>query len=136
MATFPPVLDLLARLALSEKVLLRKHGIRLRVEKVTLDGHNAMCSAMQVRPRCLRADHTQEAIVEFCQLALAPVYMVGMSPLIRAYPRNKGELFQPIDTNDPFGLRAAMHTKDMATVQEPELRIGPRVVNGVAYGEL
>jgi hypothetical protein len=134
MAAFPPVLDLLARLALSEKALLRKHGIRLRVEKVTLDGHNALCSAMQVQRRFLRADHTQEAIVEFCQLALAPIYMVGMSPLIRAYPRNKGELFQPIDTNDPFGLRAAMHTKDLATVEAPESRISPGVVKGVAYG--
>lgn len=108
MAPLRPVFDLLARLGGSEKILLHKHGVRLRVDKVTLDGRNVLCSATQVQRRFLRPDHTQEAVVEFCQSALSPLYRVGLSPLIRAYPHVKGEAFGRIDANDPFGLRSAL----------------------------
>lgn len=119
MTTLPSVLDLLAKLAVTEKTLLRKHGIRLRVDKVSADGNSALCSAAQVQRRFLRADHTQEAIVEYCQLALAPVYQMGLSPLIRAYPRIKGALFDPVDTSDPFGLRNALYTKGLSRGHTP-----------------
>jgi hypothetical protein len=134
MSTFPPKIDLLAKLSVSEKTLMRKYGIRLRVEKVTLDGQNALCSAMQVQRRFLRADHTQEAIVEYCQYALAPLYIMGMSPLIRAYPRTRGEQFSAIDANDPFGLWAAMSTKDKIATPAPDTLSIPHVVNAVGNG--
>ena len=102
------IFDLLGRLVETENMLMRKHGVRLRVDKVTVDGHNALCSATQVQRRFLRADHTQEAVVEYCQVALSPLYRVGLSPLIRAYPRTQGDLFGQIKADDPFRLRSAL----------------------------
>lgn len=102
------IFDLLGKLGETEKTLMRKHGVRLRVDKVTVDGQNALCCATQVQRRFLRADYTQEAIVEYCQLALSPLYRMGLSPLIRAYPRTQGEAFEQIKADDPFRLRSAL----------------------------
>lgn len=103
-----PIFDLLASLAKAEYTLMRKQGVRLRVEKVTLDGQNALCSATQVQRRLWRADLTQEAIVELCQAALSPLYRIGLSPLIRAHSRTSVVHFEPIDMSDPFLLSSAM----------------------------
>jgi hypothetical protein len=135
MNTLPAVLELVAKLAVTEKTLLRKHGIRLRVDKISADGINALCSAAQVQRRFLRSDHTQEAIVEHCQLALSPVYQVGLSPLIRAYPHIKGALFEPIDAKDPFGLRSALHTKSLSAPHTAVTSSPPNIIRVVANGE-
>lgn len=108
MTQIRPVFDLLARLHESESTLMRKYGVRLRVDKVTFDARNALCSATQVQRRFLRSDHTQEAIVEYCQFALMPLYRVGISPLISACPQISDDRFEKIEPTDPFQLRSAL----------------------------
>jgi hypothetical protein len=103
-----PIYDLISKLGGAEKILLHKHGIRLRVEKVILDHRLTICYAAQVRRRFLRTDHTKESIVEYCVFALSPLYHVGLSPMIGVSSRIHENHFGPMDLNDPFMIRSAL----------------------------
>jgi len=101
-------LDLLDQLRTAEHDLLRQHYVRLRVNKVTADGRNAMCVACQVQSRFLRQDLKAEEIVAACQAALSTLHRVGLNPLIGTVPRQTFAGLEEPDPNDPFLLRSAL----------------------------
>ncbi len=102
------ILAVLAHLGKMERELMRRHHIRLRVDKVTPDGHSALCSAAQVRTLFFRGDHKTFEGVEACHIALSSLHLIGLSPLIGWLPREKFGPFMKIDPKDPFQIGQAL----------------------------
>ncbi len=113
-------LDLLNQLRDAEHSLLRQHHVRLRVDKVTSDGRNALCVASQVRSRFLRQDLAAEEIIAACHGALSTLHRVGLNPLIGTVPRTTFAGLQKPDPNDPFLLRSALHAAGFETMLRPD----------------
>lgn len=110
MTPFDQYLDLMTQLHTAERHLLGRHSIRLRVDRVTADGRNAICSAAQVQYRLFRADHRSDEIASICHEALNSLYRVGLTPLIGTLQRSNNKAFGRMDPRDPFQLRKALLT--------------------------
>lgn len=100
--------DLLALLCQYERMLLRRYGVRLRVDKITRDGKNALCSIAQVRRTWFRSARSTGELIELAQNALMPLHQVGLSPLVSTLPRQPSATFPALDKNDPFGIHRAL----------------------------
>ncbi len=108
MTPFDQYLDLVTQLHGAERRLLSRHSIRLRVDRVTIDGRNAFCSAAQVQHRFFRPDHRSDEIASICHESLNSLYRVGLNPLIGTLQRSTNKAFGRMDPNDPFQLRKAL----------------------------
>lgn len=111
-----PSEDFILELGVSERDLLRRHRVRLVVEKVTPDGRNALCVAGQFRSRFLRQDLDVEEVVDICHTALSSLYRVGLSPLIGAVDRQLLVGLKKVDPNDPYHLRSALMVAGLTMV--------------------
>lgn len=82
--------------------------MRLRVDKITGDGKNALCSIAQVRRSWFRSTRSTGELIELAQGALMPLYQVGLSPLVSALPPKPRAAFPALEKNDPFGIHRAL----------------------------
>ena len=103
-----PLADLLTNLREAEKHLLRRHCIRLRIDKVTSDGRNALCSAAQVKRMFFWSAHHKERVVTLAHQAILPLHTLGLFPLISAFPLDQVHVFGPVKEDDPFEIRRAL----------------------------
>ncbi len=104
-------LDLVDNLRKHERVLLRKYGGRLRVDKITRDGKSAICSIAPVRRPWFRALRSGQELVALAHTALVPLYQIGLTPMVTALPKQPKSSFPKVDKNDPFGLRSALNDR-------------------------
>ncbi len=104
MISRPLTADLIAHLCAQERRLLRRHGVRLRLEKITTDGQNAFCSVGQVRRPFFRSMLSVDELIALAHTALVSLHWVGLRPLISALPPGSKKTFAPTDKNDPFGF--------------------------------
>lgn len=112
--------DLLTRLRKHERMLLRRYGMRLRVDKVTSDGKSALCSIAQVRRRWFRSARSTQELIEVAHAALMPLHRVGLSPLISCLPRQPKAAFPVVDKNHPFGIQhILLHTEWTYRIRRP-----------------
>lgn len=100
--------DLHSHLREHERMLSRKYGVRLRVDRITSNGKNAFCSIAHVRCPWFRSTRSAEELIDLAHTALMPLHQVGLSPLISILPRQPGTTFPAIDTSDPFGIHGAL----------------------------
>jgi hypothetical protein len=89
-------------------MLASRYGVRLRVDKITRDGKNALCSIAQVRRLWFRSARSTRELIELAQTALLPLYQVGLSPLVSTLSRQPRAAFPTLDKNDPFGIHRAL----------------------------
>jgi hypothetical protein len=89
-------------------MLLRRHGVRLRVDKITADGRNAICSACQVRRPIFRSMLSSDELIAIAHTALIPLHLIGLRPLVSALSPEPKQVFAPIGKNDPFLLCHAL----------------------------
>jgi len=107
---------LLSHLVKHERMLSRRYGVRLRVDKITGDGKNALCSIAQLRRRWFRSALSAEEMIELAHAALLPLHRIGLSPLVSALPPRARATFPAPNKNDPFGIRSAMRQADFDAV--------------------
>ncbi len=100
--------DLITHLRDAERRLLRRYCIRLRIDKITVDGRNALCSAAQVKRRFIWSAHPKERVVTLAHKAILPLHRLGLSPLISAFPLDQVHVFGPVKEDDPFEIRRAL----------------------------
>ena len=112
-------------------MLLRKYGVRLRVDKITSDGKSALCSIAHVCRPWFRALRTGEELVALAHAALAPLYRVGLTPLVSSLPRQPKASFSTLDKNDPFGLGCALGGVRTRSEQTSEMVDAPFVAKQV-----
>jgi hypothetical protein len=117
--------ELIAHLRKHERTLLRKYGVRLRVDKITADGKSALCSIAQVRRPWFRSMRSAQELIDLAHRALMPLHQVGLSPLISGLPEQPKAAFPAVEKSDPFGIhRALRHAGlEMAHLTAPPLII-------------
>lgn len=113
MAPTAPFAELLAHLRKAERHLLHRHSIRLRVDKVTSDGRNALCSATEVRAWFNWSNRRKDQVVSLAHRAVQPLQALGLSPLISVIPVEQVGQFGPLENDDPFKLVHALHQAGM-----------------------
>ncbi len=119
--------DLFASLREEERKLLRRHGLRLRVDKVTNDGLNALCSCYRARKPFLRARPQDNEIADLAHVALKDLNRFGIRPMISVVAKEKAGVVA-MDHTDPFGTRTAIGVAGLehvllpvrSTVQPPQ----------------
>lgn len=119
MRDMPDAADLLAQLCRKERSLLRRHGVRLRVDKITADGRSAICSAGQVRRGFLRSALSTEKLVSLAHAALVPLNQVGLQPFVSVLVDEPRSTFTSRKEEDPFGLRNALREAGMEEMLLP-----------------
>ncbi len=110
--------DLIARMHDIERLLLRKHGVHLRVNKISADKRNALCSISQKAPSMFRTPLPNEVLLEKAHCALIPLHTIGLRPLVsvsRTLPPGTVAMNGP---QDPFGLRLALREAGMEDVMQ------------------
>lgn len=114
--------DLLYHLRKRERLLLRRYGVRLRVDKITADGKSALCSIAQVRRPWFRPVHSADVLIELAHATLMPLHHVGLSPLVSVLPCGPKTQLPNMDKNDPFNVhRALLHAGQEAPQQFPPI---------------
>ncbi|MBK8500130.1 MAG: hypothetical protein IPL52_15230 [Flavobacteriales bacterium] len=109
---------LLDHLGQEERSLLRRHGVRLRVDGITRDRRYALCSACQVRRPFFKTKLTDIALVAVAHRSFAKLNLFGMQTLISVVPKGPLTAFPAMDPHDPFQLHYALDAaaqKDAAT---------------------
>jgi hypothetical protein len=99
-----------AQLRANERRLMRRFGIRLRVDRISFDGKSVICSVAQVR-RPFLGPRSPEKLIHLAHGALVPLHMIGFLTLVSVLPRETRPAFNPLDGNDPFGLQHALQTE-------------------------
>ncbi len=102
--------ELTDHLSVQERSLLRRHGVRLRVDKVTDDGRYALCSACQIERSFFRPLLSDIALVSIAHQAFMKLNLFGLQTLISVVPKGPLTVFPAVDPQDPFQLRYALHT--------------------------
>ncbi len=102
--------ELIERLAGQERSLLRRYGVRLRVDKVTDDGRYALCSACQVEQSFFRPLLPDITLVTLAERAFMTLNTFGLKTLISVVPKGPLTAFPALDPLDPFHLRNALDT--------------------------
>ena len=100
--------DYIVRLRANERMLLRRHGVCLRVDKITSNGKSAICSVAQVHRPFFRSACSAENLIDLAHAALVPLHLIGLSPLISPLPKAHKSRFPSIRPEDPFGIQRAM----------------------------
>jgi hypothetical protein len=104
----PFTIALHAHLQKHERMLFRRYGVRLTVDKITSDGKSALCTIAQVRRPWFRSVRSVQELIELAHTALVPLHQVGLSPLITPLPMHPKIKFPTLDKNDPFGVDHAL----------------------------
>lgn len=117
--------ELLIHLRKHERMLSRRYGVRLRVDKITRDGKNVLCSIAQVRRPWFRSARSTGELIELAQDALMPLRQVGLSPLVSILPRQPRATFPALEQNDPFGIHRAFRYADMNEAPIPAASLKP-----------
>lgn len=99
---------LIDHLGQKERLLLRRHGVRLRVDGITRDGRYALCTACQVRRPLLRLRLSNIELVAIAHSAFARLNRFGVQTLIAVVPKGPLTVFPDLDPNDPFKLHVAL----------------------------
>ncbi len=121
----PVAVDLLAYLRKQETMLLRRYGVRLRVDKITADGRNAIGSVCQVRRPFFRAALSTDELIALAHSALIPLHLVGLRPLVSALAPEPKKVFAPAEKNDPFRLCNALREAGTLEVLQHDPAIVP-----------
>ena len=113
---------LIEHLGQEERSLLRRHGVRLRVDGITRDGRYALCSTCQVKRSFLRPILSNIALVAIAHRAFAKLNLFGMQTLISVVPKGPLTVFPEVDPQDPFRLHDALDAAAREDVgpKEPE----------------
>lgn len=107
-AAIPMTQGLIDHLGQEERSLLRRYGVRLRVDGITLDGRYALCSACQVKRPFLRLRLSNIALVALAHRAFARLNLFGIQTLISVVPKGPLTVFPALDSRDPFRLNDAL----------------------------
>jgi hypothetical protein len=99
---------LIDQLGREERLLLRRHGVRLRVEGITRDRRYAICSVCQVRRPFLKPKLTSIELVAVAHRAFSKLNLFGMQTLISVVPKGPLNVFRTLDPRDPFQLHDAL----------------------------
>ncbi len=108
--------ELIARMDAVERMLLRKHGLSLRVDKISSDKRNAICSISQKAPGLFRSTLPNEVLVEKAHSALVPLHAIGLRPLVSVSQGVPLRVSALEGQHDPFGLRLALREAGMEDV--------------------
>jgi hypothetical protein len=100
-----------------ERRLTRKHGICLRVDRITSDKRNAFCMIAQLPPGPFRTALSNETLIEKAHSALAPLHAIGLRPLVSVRSALSVTLASGDDHHDPFGLQLALRNAGMEYVE-------------------
>ncbi|HMC96302.1 MAG TPA: hypothetical protein VKG92_01490 [Flavobacteriales bacterium] len=100
--------QLTAHLRDQETWLFRKYRIRFRVDRVTRDGQNALCSCFQSRRPIFQRPLPDHDLIDLTHGAVKALYLSGLRPMISIVPPELRSLFPPMDGSDPFHLNAAL----------------------------
>lgn len=100
--------ELTDHLSVQERSLLRRHGVRLRVDKVTDDGRYALCSACQIERSFFRPLLSDIALVSIAHRAFMKLNLFGLQTLISVVPKGPLTMFPAVDPKDPFQLCDAL----------------------------
>jgi hypothetical protein len=92
-----------------ERRLLDRHGVRLRVDRITRDGRYALCSVCQVKRPFLRPLRSKLELVALAHSAFGKLDLFGMRTLISVVPKGPLTEFPAVDPNDPFNINALLH---------------------------
>lgn len=111
--------SMIALLSKAEIHLLRRHGIRLRVDRISPNGRYALCTAKQVRRKFMRSALRADEVVDRCHEALIALHSIGMDPLIEILSIADGKDYPKIDPKDPFQLLLAMTGSGLVEMLAP-----------------
>jgi len=136
MALTPAAIQLLANLQDQEPWLQHRYGVRVRVDKVTADGRNALCSACQVRHPFFLAKISAFALVALAHLVLKDLHRFGITPLISTLPARSIPPFVAIEKGDPFRLRDALRAAGKEGILLEKGSVAPIPLPGPAYAAL
>lgn len=137
MTTMRNPISMIDLLSAAELQLLRRHGLRLRVDRVSPNGRYALCTAKQVERRFMRSALKAEDIVDRCHEALNALHAIGLDPLIEILSISDGKDYPKLDPNDPFQLHFALNGSGLGAMLAPGFIIPPRShTNGMGVGEL
>lgn len=100
--------ELIEQLGMEERMLLRRHGVRLRVDGITRDRRYALCSAYQAKRPFLRPLLSNIELVAMAHRAFAKLNLFGMQTLISVVPKGPLTVFPAVDPKDPFQLHVAL----------------------------
>ena len=101
-------IELITRLYKEERTLLRRKGVRVRVDKISSDGRYALCTVLQVRRPLFRSAPGSQELVSLAHMALNRLHQLGLKPFVSVALRGSVTVFAPLDANDPFRLRRAL----------------------------
>ena len=104
----PAAGQLLEHLRRQERSLLRRHGVRLRVDRFSADGRNALCSCTQIRRPFFKSTLSDHELVGLAHHTLKELHLFGITPLIGIVPRSSTNAYAPLERNDPFWLIQAL----------------------------
>jgi hypothetical protein len=105
--------DLIERMHAIERMLQRKHGLHVHVDRISSDKRNAFCSVSQKAPGLFRSTLPKEELVDKAHSALVPLHSIGLRPLVSVVARSPRKPMLPTDQHDPFGLRVALREAGM-----------------------
>lgn len=108
MSTTHMTTELIDHLTAQERQLLRKHGVRLRVDKITSDGRYALCSSCQTKRPLFRPLLSNVALVALAHRAFVRLNIFDMQTLISVVPKGPLTPFLAVDPRDPFQLIKAL----------------------------
>ncbi|MBK7269512.1 MAG: hypothetical protein IPI07_08360 [Flavobacteriales bacterium] len=106
--------DFVRHLHEQEKWLRRRHGIRLRFDKLAADEHTVLCTCSKAARWFFRAAPPDHEIIELAYTAVKDLHMIGLQPMISVAHGGPRGSFRPIVQNDPFQLRSALHVAGLA----------------------
>ncbi|MEO8588272.1 MAG: hypothetical protein ABI432_02800 [Flavobacteriales bacterium] len=104
----PAAARLLTRLAWEEDQLFRRHGVRLRVDRVSPDGASARCSCTRVKRRLFAPLLTEQDVDALAHHALKELDPFGINPLVYVMPNAVTNAYKEMDADDPFFLVEAV----------------------------
>ena len=123
MGTAQMIEGLIDHLTEQERWLLRKHGVRLRVDKITSDGRYALCSSCQTKRSLFRPLLSDIALVALAHRAFMRLNIFELQTLISVVPKGPLTPFLAMDPKDPFQLVHALSSAKVAngSVEQPQL---------------
>ncbi|MBP6312130.1 MAG: hypothetical protein KA408_07675 [Flavobacteriales bacterium] len=122
----------LQEFAKRERDLWWRYGIRIKIEKITMDGSKVLCTASRTRKSILYAYMPIHEVMELSYQALSGLNRVGCSPYISAVHKKRASEFKPLDTQDPFGLCSAISDLEQRMCNANDADPAQRMMGGSA----
>lgn len=124
--------DFIRHLHEQEKWLRRRHGIRLRFDKLAVDEHTVLCTCSKAARWFFRAAPPDHEIIELAYTAVKDLHLIGLRPMISVAHGGPRRSFRRIEPNDPFRLRSALHMAGLAhLLPGPAVEGMPPTVQGI-----